>query len=78
MEDTIFHSLPIYPPFLPSKPSPATNRDDHPIPTFSHTRFTFKVQLTSLYMLPTDYTFRHYDKNQDFFTSIASKTMSPH
>ena len=27
-------------------------------------------------MHPTDYTFRLYDKNQDFFTSIASKIMS--
>ena len=26
-------------------------------------------------MHPTDYSFRLYDKNQDFFTSIASKKM---
>ena len=26
----------------------------------------------------TDYTFRLYDKNQDFFTSIASKIMGPY
>ena len=29
-------------------------------------------------MHPTDYSFRLYDKNQDFFTSIASKTMGPY
>ena len=27
-------------------------------------------------MHPTDYTFKLYDKNQDFFTSIASKIMA--
>ena len=29
-------------------------------------------------MQPTDYSFRLYDKNQDFFTSIASKIMGPY
>ena len=29
-------------------------------------------------MHPTDYSFRLYDKNQDFFTSIASKKMGPY
>ena len=29
-------------------------------------------------MHPTDYIFRPYDNNQDFFTSIASKIMSPY
>ena len=29
-------------------------------------------------MHPTDYTFKLYDKNQDFFTSIASKIMTPY
>ena len=29
-------------------------------------------------MHPTDYTFKLYDKNQDFFTSIASKIMAPY
>ena len=29
-------------------------------------------------MHPTDYTFRQYYKNQDFFTSIAFKNMSPY
>ena len=29
-------------------------------------------------MHPTDYTFRLYDKNQDVFSSIASKIMVPY
>ena len=29
-------------------------------------------------MHPTDYSFRLYDKNQDFFTSIASNIMGPY
>ena len=29
-------------------------------------------------MHPTDYSFRLYDKNQDYFTSIASKIMGPY
>ena len=29
-------------------------------------------------MHPTDYTFKLYDENQDFFTSIASKIMAPY
>ena len=76
MKDPIFLSSPIYPPLLPSKSSLSTNRGDQIIPLFSHDRFIFKAHLTSPYMHPTDYTFRLYDKNQDFFTSIASKIMS--
>ena len=78
MKDPVFLSSPIYPPFISSKPSLSTNRDDHLIPLLSHDDFIFKAQLTSLYMQPTDYSFRLYDKNQDFFTSIASKIMGPY
>ena len=78
MKDHVFLSSPIFPPQLPSKPSLSTNRDDHLIPLLSKDNFTFKAQLTSLYMHPTDYTFRLDDKNEDFFTSIASKIMSPY
>ena len=67
MKDPVFLSSPIYPPFIPSKPSLSTNCDDHLIPLLSHDDFIFKAQLTSLYMHPTDYSFRLYDKNQDFF-----------
>ena len=67
MKDPVFLSSPIYPPFIPSKLSLLTNRDDHLIPLLSHDDFVFKAQLTSLYMHPTDYKFRVYDKNQDFF-----------
>ena len=78
MKDPIFLSSPIYPPSIPSKISLCTNRDDHLISLLSTDDFVFKAQLTSLYMHPTDYSFRLYDKNQDFFTSIASKIMGPY
>ena len=78
MKDPIFLSSPICPPSIPSKISLCTNRDAHQIPILSHDNFVFKAQLTSLYMHPTDYSFRLYDKNQDFFTSIASKIMGPY
>ena len=63
MKDPIFLSSQIYPPFIPSKPSLSTNRVDHLIPLLSHDDFIFKAQLTSLYVHPTDYSFRLYDKN---------------
>ena len=78
MKDPAFLSSPIYPPILPTKPQLSTTRDDYLVPIFSTNRFSFKSQLTSLYMHPTDYTFQLYDKNQDFFTSIASKIMAPY
>ena len=78
MKDPMFLSSPIYPPSIPSKISLCTNRDDHLISILSTDDFVFKAQLTSLYMHPTDYSFRLYDKNQDFFTSIASKIMGPY
>ena len=78
MKDPIFLSSPIYPPSIPSKISLCTNCDDHLIPLLSNGDFVFKAQLTSLYMHPTDYSFRLYDKNQDFFTLIASKIIGPY
>ena len=78
MKDRVFLSLPIYPPFISTNTSLSTNRDDHLISLLSHDDFTLKAQLTSLYMRPTDYSFRLYDKNQDFFTSTASKIMGPY
>ena len=47
-------SSPLYPTILPTKPSLATIRDYHIIPMLSFNRFTFKAQLTSLYIYPTD------------------------
>ena len=76
MKDPAFLSSPIYPPIIPTKPQLSTTRDDYLVPILSTNRFSFKSQLTSLYIHPTDYTFKLYDKNQDFFTSIASKIMT--
>ena len=78
MKDPVFLSSPISPPFKSTNTSLSTDRDDHLISLLSHDDFTFKAQLTSLYMHPTDYTFRLYDKNQDFFTSNVSKIMGPY
>ena len=78
MKDPVFLSSQIYPPSIPSKSSLCINGDDHLIPLLSHGDFVFKAQLTSLYMHPTDYSFRLYDKNQDFFTSIALKILGPY
>ena len=78
MKDPVCLSLPIFPPKIPSQPSLSTTRNDHLIPILSQDNSTSKAQLTSLYMHPTDYTFCLYDKNQDFFTSIDSKIMSPY
>ena len=76
MKDSAFLSSPIFTPKISSQPSLSTTRDDHLIPLLLHYHFTFKAQLTSLYIHPTDYIFRLYDKIQDFFTSIASKIMA--
>ena len=60
MKDPVFLSLPVFPPKMPSQPSNSTTRDDHLIPILSQDNFTFKAQLTSLYMHHNDYTFRLY------------------
>ena len=74
MKDPAFLSSPVYPPILSSNYSLSTNRDDHSIPLLSHNRFIFKSQLNSLYMLPTDYTSKLNDKNQDFVPSLHLKS----
>ena len=66
MKDPLFLSSPIYNPFISSKPSLSTTRDDHLIPLLSYDDFIFKAQLTSLYMHPTDYSFRLYTKTKTF------------
>ena len=78
MKDPIFLTSPVYPPVISPKDSISTQREDYLISILSTENFTFKTKLTSLYMHPTDYTFKLYDKNQDFFTSIASKIMTPY
>ena len=66
MKDPVFLSSPIYPPFISAKSSLSTNRDDHLISRLAHDDFIFKAQLSSLYMHPTDYSFRLYDKIKTF------------
>ena len=78
MKDPAFFSSLIYPLIFPTKPQLSTTRDDYLVPIHSTNRFSFKSQLTSLCMHPTDYTFKLYNKNQDFLTSIASKIMAPY
>ena len=73
MKDPVFLSSPIYPPFISCKPSFSTTRDDHLLPLLSLDDFIFKAQLTSLYMHPTDYSFRLYDKTQEFFHIYSFK-----
>ena len=74
-KDPVFLFSPIYLPFISSKPSLSTTCDDHLIPLLSHDDFIFKAQLTSLYMHPTDYSFRLYDKNQYFFHIYSFKNI---
>ena len=78
MKDPAFLSSPVSPPIKPTKPQLSTNRDEYLTLILSTNQFSFKSQSTSLYMHPTDYTFILYDKNQYFFTSIASKIMAPY
>ena len=78
MKGPAFLSSPIYPTIIPTTTKLSKTSDDYLVPILSTNRFSFKSQLTSLYMHPTDYTFKLYDKNQDFFTSIASKIMAPY
>ena len=76
MKVPTFLTPPVYPPQRTLKDSISTQTDDYLKPVPSNEKFTFKSQLTSLYMYPTDYTFKLHEKNQDFFTSIASKIMT--
>ena len=78
-KDPIFLTSAVSPPLISPKDSISTQIDDYLLPILSNENFTFKSQLTSLYMHPTaDYTFKLYDKTQDFFTFIASKIMTPY
>ena len=77
MKDPVILSSLVFPE-ISSQPSLSTTRDDHLIPLLSHDNFTFKAQVTSLYMQPTDYIFRLYDKNQDFLTLHLSQNYFMH
>ena len=58
MKDPVFLSSPVFTPKKHSQRSLSTIRDDHLIALLSQDNFTFEAQPTSLYMHPTDYTFR--------------------
>ena len=73
LKDLVFLSSPEFPPTVPSKPSLSTNRENHLIPLLSQNNFTFKAQLISLHMHPTDYTFCLYDKNHNFLHPLLPK-----
>ena len=73
MKGPTFLTSPVYPPVISPNGSIPTQRDDYLTPILSIENVTFKSQLISLLMYPTDHTFKLYDNNQDFFTSIASK-----
>ena len=47
-----FLSSPIYPPVISTNSQLSTTRDDYLIPILSTNHFSFKAQLTSLYMHP--------------------------
>ena len=64
MKDPIFLTSPVYPPVISPKDSISTQRDDFLITILSTKNFTFKTQLTSLYLHPTDYTFKLYDNTK--------------
>ena len=53
MKDSAFLTSPVYPPIIPTKPKLSTNRDEYLTPILSTNRFSFKSQLTSLYMYLT-------------------------
>ena len=67
LRDPIFLTSPLCPPLISPKVSISTQGDYYLIPILSNENFIFKPQLISIYMHPTDYTFKLNDKNQDFF-----------
>ena len=73
MKDPAFLTSPIYPPKIFPTHFLSTQRDDHLKSLLSHDNHTVKSQLTSSYKLPIDNTLKLNDKDQYFFTSIASK-----
>ena len=73
MKDPIFLTSPVYPPVISPKDSISTQRDDYIIPILSTENFTLKSQLTSLYMHPTDYTFKLYEKTKTSILLLLRK-----
>ena len=67
------------PPFIKSLNISNVQRDDHLIVILSTGTFNFKSNLTSLFMIPTDYKFHvKDDRSQEYYTSVASKSIRPY
>ena len=72
-KDPAFLTYPVCPPLISPKDSILTQRDDYLIPILSNKNFTFKSQLTSLCMHPTDYTFKFHDKKKQDFSLLLPR-----
>ena len=75
--DKIFMESGACPPFIkPSKQDEDQDCDLNPI--LSSIQFTFQSNLTSLYVIPTNYKFLIREFKNDYHTSIASKLITPY
>ena len=73
-KDPHFIESGLCPPFIKSLNISDPQRDDHLIDILSTGTFNFKSNLTSLYMIPTDYKFHvKDDRSKEYYTSVASK-----
>ena len=78
-KDPHFIESGLCPPFIKSLNISNPTRDEHLIDILSTPTFNFKANLTSLYMIPTDYKFQiRDDRSQEYFTSVASKLIAPY
>ena len=78
-KDPHFIESGLCPPFIKSLNISNPQRDDHLIDVLSTGTFNFKSNLTSLYMIPTDYKFHvKDDRSQEYYTSVASKLLRPY
>ena len=78
-KDPHFIESGLCPPFIKSLNISDPQRDDHLIDILSTGTFNFKSNLTSLYMIPTDYKFHvKDDRSKEYYTSVASKLIRPY
>ena len=73
MKDHVLLSSPIYPPFISSKPSLSTTRDDHLIPLLSHDDSSLKIfSLQFNFFRPSIYDLKT-DESDPSFLSVSQK-----